>query len=438
MRKDKSLIKKICTENDSQYLWQQILLVIVFTSISFIASRHYSNVFFNEKMDALKTSILDHFYLGDYRGVSNILKSSDSYTHKDMAFCSLSGKLIYSEGSFADTKKDFLCQDRDIHTIFDKSHKVFYITGKKSKKSFMPFFIIGLIVVLTSLLISHLLLRKRRTLYKKDMHTAIERFVNEISALIKSGELESDFYLETDIISSKLKEIFEFISDENLKINEEAFKIERYEKTQNLKHDLAPILSVIRLLCDNNLESDQRNEMIKMTHDRLELILSEDVNLKDSQLTTLSSQKMSVEKVINSLIDNIKLIFKSLKIDIRFVSEGDVMIKTSTAAGLSRVLTNLIKNSIENTDTNTLVPKVTLHHLKNQDGILNIQIIDNGNGMSKDFLKKILQGNISTHQKGNGIGLSSSRQWFLSKNGNFHIESTLGKGTTIFLGLPVS
>ena len=67
---------------------------------------------------------------------------------------------------------------------------------------------------------------------------------------------------------------------------------------------------------------------------------------------------------------------------------------------------------------------------------INIEIKDNGNGMSHDVLRKIGTPFFTTKKDGNGVGLSVCYNIIESHGGRIEVDSEVGKGTTFFLILP--
>lgn len=62
-------------------------------------------------------------------------------------------------------------------------------------------------------------------------------------------------------------------------------------------------------------------------------------------------------------------------------------------------------------------------------------ITDTGIGMDKDTLHKVIQGNYTS--TGSGIGISSIKKSVAILNGTFHMESTVGEGTSTEITIPI-
>jgi nitrogen fixation/metabolism regulation signal transduction histidine kinase len=99
---------------------------------------------------------------------------------------------------------------------------------------------------------------------------------------------------------------------------------------------------------------------------------------------------------------------------------------------IEQVMINLIKNSIEAL-TDTSFPKIKLNSLVDDNQRIRIQIIDNGNGISKEIIDDIFIPFFTTKDSGSGVGLSLSRQIMKLHKGSIHIDSQLNNQTKVTL-----
>jgi signal transduction histidine kinase len=65
-------------------------------------------------------------------------------------------------------------------------------------------------------------------------------------------------------------------------------------------------------------------------------------------------------------------------------------------------------------------------------------VIDSGIGISPENIDKILEPFYTTKEEGTGLGLGLAYQTIKSHKGTLNIQSTLGKGTTVEIKLPIS
>ena len=68
-----------------------------------------------------------------------------------------------------------------------------------------------------------------------------------------------------------------------------------------------------------------------------------------------------------------------------------------------------------------------------------IRIIDNGIGIPKEHLKRVFDPFFTTKPAGSGVGLGLSlcQRIIMANGGMIKLESQVGKGTSVIIGLPV-
>jgi len=99
------------------------------------------------------------------------------------------------------------------------------------------------------------------------------------------------------------------------------------------------------------------------------------------------------------------------------------------------VMIHLIKNAQEATNKDGFID-ITLSLTENT---VKIEVEDNGEGMSQQFIKERLFKPFDTTKsgKGMGIGVYQTREFIKSLGGEFSVESTLGEGSLFTLKIPL-
>ncbi|MDI6847910.1 MAG: GAF domain-containing protein [Candidatus Bathyarchaeia archaeon] len=100
---------------------------------------------------------------------------------------------------------------------------------------------------------------------------------------------------------------------------------------------------------------------------------------------------------------------------------------------IKRAFVNIVKNAVE------AMPKGGTLTIKSReiDGKVEIAFSDTGVGMSKETLEKLCTPLFTTKAKGMGFGLPLCKRFTEAHGGCFRAESTLGKGTTVTVTLPI-
>lgn len=101
----------------------------------------------------------------------------------------------------------------------------------------------------------------------------------------------------------------------------------------------------------------------------------------------------------------------------------------------SRVLNNLIKNA-EQSIPSGRVGKIIIRVFKQEDTV-NVEISDNGIGISDSEMTKIFEPKFTTKNGGMGLGLGIVRNIIESLGGKISFESEINIGTTFYIYIPI-
>jgi len=120
----------------------------------------------------------------------------------------------------------------------------------------------------------------------------------------------------------------------------------------------------------------------------------------------------------------------NIKITQKIQSEPTVWVDANK---IERVFTNLVKNAFE-----AMPNGGTLEISSRQNGE-NVEFIlaDTGSGISEDIIGKIFTPLFTTKAQGMGFGLAICKRIVEAHGGKIGVESTLNKGTTFIISLPI-
>jgi signal transduction histidine kinase len=102
---------------------------------------------------------------------------------------------------------------------------------------------------------------------------------------------------------------------------------------------------------------------------------------------------------------------------------------------LNRLFTNLIRNAIEAVPSDRN-PELIIRLTQN-NGIVLVQIKDNGNGIPEDIREKIFYPNFTTKTSGTGLGLAMCKGIVEQIKGKIWFETETGAGTSFFVQFSV-
>ena len=272
---------------------------------------------------------------------------------------------------------------------------------------------------------------------------------NPISELVKKMRQmrldKSNKKIRTNVSS---KEMFTLVSSYNNMVDQIDDNVKQISKSQRelawremakqvaheIKNPLTPMkLSVQSFKQRFNSKDPKIEEKIQDFSDTLvqQIDVLSSISTAFSHFAELPAQK-------NENIDIISTTKLALEIfnekNISFESKIDSLKVKIDRTTLIRIITNLVKNSIQATD-NVSQAKIIVRIKKARDKAT-IEIEDNGIGISRKNRDKIFEPKFTTKSKGMGLGLSIIKNLVTNYNGEIDFKSTKGK-TTFKIELPI-
>ena len=325
--------------------------------------------------------------------------------------------------------------DKEISKYLTESQEAinfYYTVEEKSTGIKISFAIIYIIVVSVLLFVSISIAIRFSSRFFRSINNLIyaSSSIGEGNFDAKVPEVKTDKDLEI------LNKNFNLMID-RLKTQQEKLIInERHEAwgslARKLAHEIKNPLTPIQLTIDrlrekySNLLKEKDSENFK---DNLKIInnqIKQIGNLVNefSDFARMPKPTLRENNLVHLLKENIKLLKEldnSIVIDLS--SNSEKIILNSDKEQISRVFLNLIKNSIESiqqkveNDSN-FNKKITIELTEN-DGHINLVIVDNGIGFGKfsENIKDILNPYFTTKKNGTGLGLSIVNKIINDHNG---------------------
>ena len=202
-----------------------------------------------------------------------------------------------------------------------------------------------------------------------------------------------------------------------------------------IAHDIKSPIAALKSVLNNSTSEQTQSEAIAKTALNRILKLAEkilDGNLLKEE-STLDLQICPLNKLIEDISFEKNYEYEKYPVVVNFKSlENDLLVSCDRSV-LSRVLSNLVNNSVEAINHSGNV-EIKLEKMNNTAVI---QVTDKGCGIPFDKLRSVIKRGISYKESGNGLGLSYASEMIFKFNGDFKVISEQGKGTTILITLPL-
>jgi two-component system nitrogen regulation sensor histidine kinase NtrY len=116
------------------------------------------------------------------------------------------------------------------------------------------------------------------------------------------------------------------------------------------------------------------------------------------------------------------------------VNEEEIIAKFDRTQ-LIRVVTNLVKNSIQAMPQDSENPRIDVR-VFTEDNLVHIMVKDNGSGISEETRTKIFEPKFTTKTSGMGLGLAMVKNIVETFDGSITFTSEPGEGTCFIVSFP--
>lgn len=230
----------------------------------------------------------------------------------------------------------------------------------------------------------------------------------------------------------------EEITNLNILLKETKKEQKLYQSLSKLTHELKNPITVCKgylemLDKNNNRNVNKYLPIISSEIERALEVINDFSSL--SKLKTLNKEEVDLYLLLEETIEVLTPLFRKNKDTLVLNTIEDELYISLDYTKIKQVLINIIKNSLEaKKEKEPIKVEVSVKKFTN---LVKIIIKDNGIGMSKDTLEKIYEMFYTTKNNGNGLGTVLCKEIVSLHNGELNYKSTLGRGTTVTIKLPL-
>jgi signal transduction histidine kinase len=230
------------------------------------------------------------------------------------------------------------------------------------------------------------------------------------------------------------------------------------DETRILVHDLrAPVVAIkdtASLMISSTLSPEEQKKMLLLVHDQANNLLSQIATILEA--AKIDGGNLVLKKLPGNMADIVNeeislFLSEAKRKNIQLLSEigNDIPKFSFDGLRITEAINNLISNSLKYTEENGVIRvKVdTDDHYKRtkKDGNLILSVIDTGVGIPPEKMPKLftkfadINSEASKEAKSisSGLGLYITKKIIDAHGGTIRIESTVGKGTTATIQLPI-
>lgn len=246
---------------------------------------------------------------------------------------------------------------------------------------------------------------------------------------------------------SKLQQLLyekEVIEEKLAKQNEELSKANHeldsfvHSASHDLRAPLASILGLVNILKLSEKEAEQQKllDMMKISVEKLDFFICDIIEYSRNSRLELAIEKINFEELFADSISQFQYMEATnrIKFDIDVSGNSDFY---SDKKRLSVIFNNFISNGIKYYDQRKATPFI-MASIVISDEFADIEIRDNGIGISDQYIDKIFDMFYRATQAhtGSGIGLYIVKEVVEKMGGKIHVKSEENYGTSFFIKLP--
>jgi hypothetical protein len=244
-----------------------------------------------------------------------------------------------------------------------------------------------------------------------------------------------------DESETRLVGMAEEVRRQNKRLEKTNAELDRF--VYSASHDLrAPLLSIQGIVNLAQYENGNQNvaeylQMIGSQVSKLDSFIRDIINYSHNSRTEVTEQPVNFNEIVDCVRDN--LAFMNGVERIKWEAEIDNGVEWVTdRARIVTVMKNLVSNAIKFHNLSREEPWIKIAVKRNCMGCC-ITVKDNGCGIPLEHQQRVFEMFYRAHDNasGSGLGLYIVREIVLKMNGNIHLQSQVGQGSTFTITLPM-
>lgn len=276
---------------------------------------------------------------------------------------------------------------------------------------------------------------------QKLIETLTNRTVQTYEFALKS-EGGADYVFETRMVALNADQVVAIVRDVS---EEQRLRAQREQFIANAAHELRTPLSVIMtkvyLLGRQPEKMGKHLAVLQDVAENMKDLLNNllDMTRFERGIIVLNPERTQIIDLVAKVSFMLESRAQEKGIELSYTIIGDLPEIAVDQLRMTQVLTNLVVNAINYTDAGY----VRVAACATSETDIEIVIEDSGQGIPPEYLPDEIfmafnRAHRQTTNKGTGLGLAISREIVELHNGRITVESTLGKGSTFRVYLPLT
>lgn len=280
---------------------------------------------------------------------------------------------------------------------------------------------------------------------------------DRVIGAMQIGDPEPDRYDDHDERQVATLAHFAALWIENIRLFEEAAKVEAFKKVDQLKsellstvsHELRTPLASIKgyasslLREDVEWEPEVRREFLQIIDeesDRLTALIDDLLQMSEIEAGVLrvDRQPVKISRLAQKVVKKLRPQIRDHQVSVNIVA--DVPETLADPRRIEQVLHNLIVNATKYSQEGTPI----LVRVERRGSEILVSVRDQGIGIPQEHVDHVFErfyrvdGTLARQTGGSGLGLPICRGLVEAHEGKIWVESQLGKGSTFFFSIPLS